>query len=69
MLLDEKTPMDYSARPGRVQSPEPTESKGLDLSNSVLEKVCQKIMRKVAIKLFLKQSIIFEIKFHLSSNH
>lgn len=52
MLLDEKTPMDYSARPGRVQSPEPTESKGLDLSNSVLEKVCQKIMRKVAIKFF-----------------
>ena len=62
MLLDENRPMDYSTN-GSGESmnrrTSPTETaggghRGLDLSNSVLERVCQKIMRQ---KLNLKYKI------------
>ena len=55
MLLNEERPMDFSRSEAAHQPPHhhrhrdqpPEAAKGLDLSNSVLEKVCQKIMRKV----------------------
>ena len=54
MLLSEERPMDFSrTEHARMLPEEPSEdaAKGLDLSNSVLEKVCQKIMRKVQFDL------------------